>query len=108
LKILCINPNSSSEVTEGIEKICKRYALPETEVEVKYIKEAPPGIESYLDAAISEKYLLERFEEWKEEYDGFITGCIHTPFYGSILGITGDSDTASFRPEGFGVVKGTD
>jgi len=75
LKILCINPNSSSEVTEGIEKICKRYALPEIEVEVKYIKEAPPGIESYRDAAISEKYLLERFEEWKDRYDGFIIAC---------------------------------
>lgn len=75
MKILCINPNSSSEVTEGIEKICKRYALPEIEVEVKYIKEAPPGIESYRDAAISEKYLLERFEEWKDKYDGFIIAC---------------------------------
>ena len=75
MKILCINPNSSSEVTEGIEKICKEYALPGTEVEIKLIKEAPSGIESYHDAAISEKYLLERFEEWKGKYDGFIIAC---------------------------------
>jgi len=53
LKILCINPNSSQKVTVGIENICKNYALPTTEIEVKYIKEAPPGIESYHDAAIS-------------------------------------------------------
>jgi len=75
LKILCINPNSSPEVTEGIKKICKEYALPSTEVEVKCIEEAPSGIESYHDAAISEKYLLERFEDWKNEYDGFIIAC---------------------------------
>ncbi len=75
MKILCINPNSSSEVTEGIEKICKEYALPGTEVEIKLIKEAPSGIESYHDAAISEKYLLERFKGWKEKYDGFIIAC---------------------------------
>ncbi len=75
MKILCINPNSSSEVTEGIEKICKEYALPGTEVEIESIKEAPPGIESYRDAAISEKYLLERFKGWKEQYDGFIIAC---------------------------------
>lgn len=75
MKILCINPNSSSEVTDGIEKICKEYALPGTEVEIKSIKEAPSGIESYHDAAISEKYLLERFEEWKGKYDGFIIAC---------------------------------
>jgi len=75
LKILCINPNSSQEVTEGIEKICRKYSLSDTEVEVKYIKEASPGIESYHDAAISEKYLLDKFEEWKEQYDGFIVAC---------------------------------
>jgi len=75
LKILCINPNSSPEVTEGIEKICKKYALPGTEVEIISIKEAPSGIESYHDAAISEKYLLERFEEWEGKYDGFIIAC---------------------------------
>ena len=75
MKILCINPNSSPEVTEGIEKICKKYALPGTEVEIISIKEAPSGIESYHDAAISEKYLLERFEEWEGKYDGFIIAC---------------------------------
>jgi len=75
LKILCINPNSSPEVTEGIEKICKKYALPGTEVEIISIKEAPSGIESYHDAAISEKYLLERIEEWEGKYDGFIIAC---------------------------------
>lgn len=75
MKILCINPNSSKEVTEGIENICKNYALTDTEVEVKYIQEAPSGIESYHDAAVSEKYLLDKFEKWKEKYDGFIIAC---------------------------------
>ncbi len=75
MKILCINPNSSKEVTEGIKETCKSYALPDTEVEVKYIKEAPPGIESYQDAAIAEKYLFERFQSWEKEYDGFIMAC---------------------------------
>jgi len=72
---LCINPNSSQEVTDGIEKICRKYALSDTEIEVKCIKEAPSGIESYHDVAISEKYLLDKFEEWKEQYDGFIIAC---------------------------------
>ena len=75
MKILCINPNSSQEITEDIEKICRNYALPGTEIEVKFIKEAPRGIESYLDAAISKRYLLEKFKEWKEQYDAFIIAC---------------------------------
>jgi allantoin racemase len=66
LKILCINPNSSLEITESIKDTCYKYALPNTKVEVKFIKKAPRGIESYLDAVISEKYLLEKFKEWKE------------------------------------------
>ena len=75
MKILCINPNSSQEVTVGIDNSCKNYALPTTEIEVKCIKEAPPGIESYHDAAVSEKYLLGRFKEWEKQYDGFIIAC---------------------------------
>ena len=75
MKILCINPNSSQEVTEGIEKICRKYSLSDTEVEVKYIEEAPSGIESYHDAAVSVKNLLDKFEEWENQYDGFIIAC---------------------------------
>jgi len=65
LKILCINPNSSQEVIEGIEKICRKYSLSDTEVEVKCINETPSGIESYHDTAISEKYLSGKFENEK-------------------------------------------
>jgi len=75
LKILCINPNSSPEVTVGIEETCKEYVLPDTEIKVKHIEEAPPGIESYHDAVVSVKYLLDKFEEWENQYDGFIIAC---------------------------------
>lgn len=75
MKILCINPNSSQEVTVGIENICKNYALPTTEIEVKCLKGAPPGIEGYYDAAVSVQYLLDKFGKWKEQYDGFIIAC---------------------------------
>ena len=75
MKILCINPNSSQEITESIEKICREYALPGTEVEIRSIKKAPPGIESYHDAYLSEKYLVEKFKLWEGQYDGFIIAC---------------------------------
>lgn len=75
MKILCINPNSSKEVTVGIEKTCKHYALPDTTVEVVDIPEAPPGIETYQDAVLAERYLWERFTDWEKEYNGFIIAC---------------------------------
>jgi len=75
LKILCINPNSSREVTEGIKKTCEKYSLTGTLIEVKQIDEAPSGIEGYLDAAIAERYILEKFKDWEQQYDGFIIAC---------------------------------
>ncbi|MCK9316647.1 MAG: aspartate/glutamate racemase family protein [Atribacterota bacterium] len=75
MKILCINPNSSKEVTEGIKKTCGEYALSDTIIDVKQIDEAPSGIESYQDAAISEKYIIEKFKKWEQEYEGFIIAC---------------------------------
>lgn len=75
MKILCINPNSSREVTYGIRKTCEKYALTGTIIEVKQIDEAPSGIESYLDTAIAERYILEKFKDWEQQYDGFIIAC---------------------------------
>jgi len=75
LKILCINPNSSKKVKEGIEKICKKYALPNTEIEVECIEEAPAAINNYHDIYLSEQYLVKKFKELEKKYDGFIIAC---------------------------------
>jgi len=75
LKILCINPNSSREITKAINEICRQYALRETEVETKRIEEAPEGIESYLDAHNSAIYIVKKFKKWEKQYDGFIIAC---------------------------------
>lgn len=32
-------------------------------------------LKSYLNAAISEKYFLEKFKDWERKYDGFIIAC---------------------------------
>lgn len=75
MKILCINPNSSVKVKEDIEKICKKYALPDTEIKVEYIKEAPAGINNLYDVYLSEKYLIDKFKKLEKSYDGFIIAC---------------------------------
>lgn len=75
MKILCINPNSSKEVTEGIKKTCLNYTLPATDIKVEYLKDSPEGIESYQDVIISQNNMLEKFKNWEKEYDGFIVAC---------------------------------
>lgn len=75
MKILCINPNSSKEITESIDALCQKYALKGTFLETKCIEEAPQSIENYDDAAISTGHLLEKFRKWEKAYDGFIMAC---------------------------------
>jgi allantoin racemase len=75
LKILCINPNSSKEITDSIDEICKKYALKDTVVQTVCIAEAPESIENYEDAAISTHHLLKKFKKWEAGFDGFIMAC---------------------------------
>ncbi|GAB4113361.1 MAG: aspartate/glutamate racemase family protein [Candidatus Caldatribacteriota bacterium] len=75
MKILCINPNSSKEVTTGIKETCNNYLLTDISLEVIDIPESPSGIETYQDAALAEKYLLEKFSNLEKSYDGFIIAC---------------------------------
>lgn len=75
MKILCINPNSSKEITESIDEVCRKYALKETVVQTVCIAEAPQSIENYDDAAISTHHLIEKFKAWEKEFDGFIMAC---------------------------------
>ncbi len=75
MRILCINPNSSKEVTDGIRKTCNLYSLKDMDVDVIDIPESPSGIETYRDAIIAEKYLEEKFKNWEQNYDGFIIAC---------------------------------
>lgn len=75
MKILCINPNSSREITESIDEVCRKYALKETVVKTVCIPEAPQSIENYEDAAIATHYLMEKFKTWEEQFDGFIVSC---------------------------------
>ena len=61
MKILCINPNSSKEITDSIDEVCKKYALKDTVVQTACIAEAPESIENYEDAAVSTHHLLKKF-----------------------------------------------
>lgn len=75
MKILCLNPNSSKKVTEGIKENCKKYALPDTKIDVECVPEAPSAINNYNDIVLAEKYLIEMFKENEQKYDGFIIAC---------------------------------
>jgi len=75
MKILCINPNSSLEMTRVIEKRCKQYSSENTEIVTKCLPEGPPSLESYQKAALAINQLVKEFVDWREQFDGFILAC---------------------------------
>lgn len=75
MKILCINPNSSLDMTQVIGNRCKQYSAENTEIATKCLSNGPSSLESYQKAAQAISQLLKEFAEWREQFDGFILAC---------------------------------
>lgn len=75
MNILCINPNSSLEMTRIIEKRCQQVSSENMEVSTRCLPEGPSSLESYQKAALAISQLVKEFAEWREQYDGFVMAC---------------------------------
>lgn len=75
MKILCINPNNSLEMTRIIEKRCRQVSSANTKVDTRCLAEGPSSLESYQKAALAISQLVKEFTEWREQYDGFVMAC---------------------------------
>ncbi|UCH37762.1 MAG: aspartate/glutamate racemase family protein [Candidatus Bathyarchaeota archaeon] len=80
MKILVINPNTSTEVTHQIEESLKPYQRTDVELDVVNPERGPPGIESYYHKAIAavETIKLTQHAE-KNQYDAVIIACFSDP-----------------------------
>ncbi|OGP93403.1 MAG: hypothetical protein A2156_12635 [Deltaproteobacteria bacterium RBG_16_48_10] len=79
MKILVINPNTSEEFNQKLDKAAKEYALPSTEVKVISPKSGPKSIEGIYDEALSVQGTIEVFLDWENEFDGFVVACYSDP-----------------------------
>ncbi len=52
MRILVINPNTSVEMTNGIDASARKYARPHTEIQTVCPKEGPRSIESAYEEAL--------------------------------------------------------
>lgn len=75
MRILFINPNTSEEFTERIQKIAQQYALPSTEVVAMNPRSGPRSIESIYDELLSSAGTLELVIAELDNYDAFVIAC---------------------------------
>jgi allantoin racemase len=75
MRILFINPNTSSEFTHKIQTIAGRYALPSTEVVAKNPASGPRSIESVYDELLSSPGTLELAIAELDAFDAFVIAC---------------------------------
>jgi allantoin racemase len=63
MRILVLNPNTSSVVTQRIASVIHRIVRPDTQVQVIQIDHGPESLESYYDESMAAPYILEAVEE---------------------------------------------
>lgn len=79
MKILIINPNTSAEMTETIDKAAKKYALPGTDITTVQPAEGPAFIASDCDIALQTPRIIEIVDKNLSAYDYFIIACGFDP-----------------------------
>lgn len=79
LRILAINPNSDIETCKKLEETAEKFIGNEFDVDVAYLKTAPPLIESYEDRIIAVDELCELVRYNDHKYDAFIIACHADP-----------------------------
>lgn len=80
MKIKVINPNTSLEMTKGIEHAAKSAARPDTQIHAVSPKMGPVSIESFYDEYLSIPGVIEEVKKGEEEgADAFVIACWGDP-----------------------------
>lgn len=79
MKILIINPNTSSKVTEYIRKEAIKYEDDQLKIEVIKASNGPKAIETYYDEIIASTVVLKELKRFEGTYDAAIIACFSDP-----------------------------
>ena len=75
MRILIINPNSSIEMTNAIQKTADNYSNNEFEVQCKPTPGAPNFIETYEDQIKAAPGMIQIVRDHEKDFDAFIVAC---------------------------------
>jgi len=80
LRIKIVNPNTTKEMTEGIDAAARKYKRPETEIVTVSPEYGPAAIDNFYDEALSSIGVLEEVKKGLAEgFDGFVIACFSDP-----------------------------
>jgi allantoin racemase len=84
MKILVVNPNTTSSMTAKIDACARIAASPGTEIVTRNPALGPVSIEGHYDEALSTPGLLEEISRGESEgADGFVVACFDDPAIGA-------------------------
>lgn len=80
MRILVLNPNTSSAVTQKIAQTVQRIARPDVQVTVSQIAHGPETLESYYDEAMAAPYIFAAIRQAEAEgYDAVVLAAFCDP-----------------------------
>jgi allantoin racemase len=79
MRILVINGNTTEEMTRDIGEAARRYARPDTDIEVTQPAWGPRSIEGHYEEALAALGVVETVRERGAEFDGCVIGCYGDP-----------------------------
>ena len=79
MRILVVNPNSDSGMTQNIDLMAKSMASSNTEIVTISPPMAPASIESHAEDAIATYRMIEAVLSYKEPFDGLVIACYYDP-----------------------------
>lgn len=79
MRILIINPNTSTDVTDKIRKEALKYENNNHKIEVIKASYGPKGIETYYDELVSSYAVVEELKTREGSYDAAIIACFSDP-----------------------------
>lgn len=80
MKILIINANTSDVMTQGIDKVAKKYARPDTEIVTTCSREGPRSLETKYEYELVAPSILEKVIEGnRKNFDAIIPACYGDP-----------------------------
>lgn len=79
MRILVINPNTTEEMTRGIQAQAVRYARADTVIEATSPAWGPASIEGHLEEELAAVATLETIAQRGAEFDGVVLACYGDP-----------------------------
>jgi allantoin racemase len=79
MRILVINPNTSEEMTQDIDREARQYARADTEIETVCPGWGPRSIEGHYEEELAAVAMLEVIKERAGDFDGVVIACYGDP-----------------------------